>query len=300
MNNTIVAGSCLNTYVSCVKNYYSKYPRNVNLLTWLHSKKYAHVVQQIRNTPDKEQRKRLKGSLPAIAPGGIFSKVEAKGLEQHSGFIQFDIDWQDNQHISNYKELHQQLRRISNIAYCGLSASGNGWWGLVRIAYPEKHEQHWAYINLAMQRLGITLDEAPKNVASLRGYSYDADAYFNHHAVKLYHYLLPPAQRRRLDVIEHNAYTARVERHLTIVEKLGKDITDTYRAWFNIGCNFAATFGDDGRDYFHRVSKYHPNYDPQHTDYQYNQCLQFVKEKNSTPNIMYFLKRVEEATGRAA
>src|SRR5688572_29023362 len=94
--------SVLNTLVSCVPNYYSKEPRNVNLLTWLTSRKYLHIVTQLRNSTDKDHRKKLKATLPAITPSGLFSRVGEQHLVRHSGFIQFDIDAQDNQHIPNY------------------------------------------------------------------------------------------------------------------------------------------------------------------------------------------------------
>lgn len=85
--------SCLNISVSCVKNYYSKYPKDVNLLTWLNSSKYAPTIQQLRNTTDAAARKRLKGSLPAITPSGLFTRVDEQHLVSHSGFVQFDIDY---------------------------------------------------------------------------------------------------------------------------------------------------------------------------------------------------------------
>lgn len=296
----LISDSCLDINVSCVKNYYSKYPKEVNLLTWLNSGKYAHTIQQLRNTTDAAERKRLKGSLPAITPSGLFTRVDEQHLVSHSGLVQFDIDYKDNQHICNYRRLHLQLRNIPNIAYCGLSAGGNGWWGLVRIGYTDRHEQHWEYIRRVMQRLGITLDEAPKNVCALRGYSHDPHAYYNHHAVKLYHYIAPAAQRRFMAHTQHTVYTSRAEQHIQMLERTRQDITDSYRAWFTIGCNFAATFGEEGRDYYHRVSCYHPKYQPADCDYQYNKCLLFVKQQQSEAGLGYFIKRCNEAQGRAA
>lgn len=292
--------SCLNTNVSCVKNYYSKYPKDVNLLTWLTSAKYAHVVQRIRHTQDKEQRKRLKGGLPAITPSGRFARVDEQHLLAHSGFIQFDIDGQDNPHIANYSQLHTQLRQIQNIAYCGLSAGGNGWWGLVRIGYPDKHHLHWDYIQLAMQRLGIRLDEAPKNICALRGYSYDPHAYFNHHAVKLWHYLLPPVPLSHTSPGQWGRIQQQAAQYVGLIEQHQKDVTEGYKAWFTIGCNFAACFAEEGRSYFHRVSCYHPQYTAKHCDYQYTQCLQFVRQQNSDATLGYFIKRCREVLGKAA
>lgn len=288
---TIPTNSCLDITVSCVQNYYSKYPKDVNLLTWLRSSKYAHVVQRIRATEDKQQRKRLKGGLPAITPSGRFSRVDEQHLLAHSGFIQFDIDGQDNPHIANYATLHHELRKLANIAYCGRSAGGNGWWGLVRIGYPDRHEAHWEYILLAMQRIGIRLDEAPKNVCALRGYSYDPDAYYNHHAPKLWHYLAPYHAPDYLSPQQQTTLTTQAEQYIARIEQQQVDVTDTYTAWFTIGCNFAASFGEEGRGYYHRVSRYHREYTRLSCDYQYNKCLDFVQQQKSNAGLGYFISR---------
>lgn len=296
--------SCLDVQVSCVKNYFSKDPKDVSLLTWLQSNKYKHVVEQLRATQDKQQRQRFKSWLPAITPAGRFSRVEEKYFLAHSGFIQFDIDAKDNTHITNYNALHKQLRNISNIAYCGLSASGTGWWGLVRIAYPEKHLLHWQYIQQAMQRMGINLDAAPKNICSLRGYSYDANAYFNHKANKLFHYIIPAAPRRETEPLQSGANMRRAQQLVAMLEHLGKDITQGYREWFALGCCFAATFGEAGRNLFHRASGMHPKYHPQEADTQYTQCLKFTIANSSTAGLGYLVNRCKQlgldVSGRAA
>ena len=68
-------------------------------------------------------RGRLKANLPAITPSGLFAYAKAEALQKHSGFIQFDIDLKDNQHLADYNTLYKQLRNIANIAYCGRSVS---------------------------------------------------------------------------------------------------------------------------------------------------------------------------------
>lgn len=292
--------SILDTLVSCVPNYYSKEPRNVNLLTWLTSHKYAHVVAQIRQCADKELRKKLKGSLPAITPSGLFSRVDEQHMVRHSGFIQFDIDAQDNRDITNYHVLHTQLQRIANVAYCGKSVSGNGWWGLVPIAHTDKHTQHFRYMQRVFATAGIVLDEAPKSIASLRGYSYDSDAYFNHEAQPLQLFMPLQVQHHPLAVHVTSATRSLVLQLIALLEHQQRDITDGYKAWFAIGCNFAATFGEEGRDYYHRVSCMHPNYTVADTDYRYHQCLLFVQAKNSTAGMGYFMKLCAEAGVRVA
>jgi hypothetical protein len=185
--------SVLNIEVSCFKNYNTPgNPRNVNLLHWLTSNKYRNEVLQIRSLTDKSQRDKIKSTLPAITPSGIFTQRNQDALQSHSGLIQFDIDLsEENKLITNWNDLKSEISKIQNIAYVGLSVSGKGYWGLIPIPKePENHKKYFEAINEAFFRMGIKLDPAPKNPASLRGYSFDAEAYFNHEA-KLFQTFLP-------------------------------------------------------------------------------------------------------------
>ena len=97
--------------------------------------------------------------------------------------ICIDIDQKGNEHISNFSELKQELFKIKNVAYAGLSASGNGFFLIIPIAYPKRHKQHFNAIQDDLSAYGITIDAAPQNVASLRGYSFDENALFRHDAI---------------------------------------------------------------------------------------------------------------------
>ena len=174
--------SILNRTVSCFRNYFSVEARPVNLLTWLCSAKYADKVSEIRAIDDKEARDRMKAQLPAITPCGVFSVRSREGITAYSGFVQFDIDFcEQNAGIENWETLSIELRKIKNIAYCGQSVSGRGYWGLVPVTCPEMGQAHFEALKNCFSKLGIAIDPAPSNVASLRGYSYDPNAYFNHH-----------------------------------------------------------------------------------------------------------------------
>lgn len=191
--------SILNIEVSCFANYDTPAnPKPVNLLSWLQSDKYHSQVERIRSITDKAERDAIKATLPAITPSGIFTYRSAKNLVKHSGFIQFDIDLKGNESVGNFHELKKQISRIKNIAYCGISVSGSGFWGLIPIAYPDKHDLHLKAIQGAFTKFGITIDPAPKSIASLRGYSYDPAAYFNHNAIIFESFYMPPIQIHKI------------------------------------------------------------------------------------------------------
>jgi hypothetical protein len=190
--------SILNIEVSCFANYDTpSNPKLVNLLSWLKSDKYRSAVERIRSITDKTERDAIKSTLPAITPSGIFTYRSANHLVKHTGFIQFDIDLKGNESIGNFNELREQVSRIKNVAYCGLSVSGTGFWGLIPIAHPNKHTSHYRAIQEKFVRLGINIDPAPKSIASLRGYSFDQAAYFNHNAIALNFCYTPPIQNHQ-------------------------------------------------------------------------------------------------------
>jgi hypothetical protein len=64
-----------------------------------------------------------------------------------------------------------------------------------------------------------------------------------------------------------------VEEIILLIESQHIDITSTYADWRNIGFALSEEFGDTGRAYFHRVSKFHPEYNPTEYDKQFDNCL---------------------------
>ena len=57
------------------------------------------------------------------------------------------------------------------------------------------------------------------------------------------------------------------------IEANGVDIAPDYGMWVNVGFALANGLGEQGRDFFHRVSRLHPDYDPANTDKQFTHCM---------------------------
>ncbi len=254
--------SILDIEVSCFANYDTPGdPRNVNLLSWLTSDKYKSKVDEIRKLTDKTLRDEIKATLPAITPSGIFTYRSSKNLIKLSGLIQFDIDLKGNENILNYAELKNQLTNINNIAYCGLSVSGKGYWGLIPIAYPERHKEHFKAIEIGLKSYGINIDPAPKSIVSLRGYSFDPDGYFNHSAEILsrVHIDTQPVKTNFKSIISKSITgtdsRAWVERYINELLNRNIDIAPDYETYRNIGFAFAQEFGESGRNLFHTVCR---------------------------------------------
>lgn len=57
------------------------------------------------------------------------------------------------------------------------------------------------------------------------------------------------------------------------IEAAGIDITADYGDWVNLGFALTEEYGENGRDYFHRLSRFYPDYDEAECDRQYDKCL---------------------------
>ena len=268
----------LNVSVSCFANYDTPAnPVTINLLTWLHSAKYRPKIDALRLEPDKTRRDTLKATLPAITPSAVFTYRQESSMVagSHTRLIQFDIDSKDNPCIRNYADLKAQISKLPFIAYCALSASGKGYWGLVPISDPERHSQHVDALRRVFAKFGIFIDTKPRNVASLRGYSYDAAPY-QPERVMLFELYDVPALPPKLNFNRTtNADTEQERVEVCIQDVLRRTtyIGDSYVNWYEVGCSLANAFGENGRDYYHQVSQYYPGYQPGQTDKQFTACL---------------------------
>lgn len=57
------------------------------------------------------------------------------------------------------------------------------------------------------------------------------------------------------------------------IEESALDIAPTYADWRNLGFALATALGEEGRDFYHRLSRFYPDYKSGETDKQYSACL---------------------------
>lgn len=261
----------LDKKVSVYKNVFDNVGSIIDLRTFLLSDKYKNEVEQIRSEPDKTKRSELKKHIPAITISGIFEPIRSdENLKEHSGLLCIDIDGQDNTHIKNFSDLKKQLSNLKEVLYCGLSVSGNGYFVIVPIAYPNKHREHFRAIKEDFMSYGIFIDDSCINVSRLRLYSYDSTPYINEKAAVYNRLYVPP---KSIYAPYSNDATDNIS---TIVKKASEHsicMTDSYSDWFNIGCALASELGESGRSHFHELSRMSTKYKPHETDKKYDSCL---------------------------
>lgn len=105
-------------------------------------------------------------------------------LQQHTGWLAIDIDLADNQNLSNFDNIRMICRFRPEIALLMRSCSGTGYFGLVRLAYPERHKEQFKALLNEYAAIGITLDKQCGNIGRVRFASWDdpAHIYINERA----------------------------------------------------------------------------------------------------------------------
>ena len=87
----------------------------------------------------------------------------------------------------------------------------------------------------------------------------------------------------------------KVDSTLKKIENQGVDITADHKTWITIGMAMAHEFGESGRSFFHRVSRFYPDYETADCDKQYNYCL---KSKNGSASIGSFFHHANAVINR--
>lgn len=261
-----------------------------SLAEFLNEASSHQLIQQIRMTEDKAERTRLKSDLPcatisAICPNGR----KAEDAFEHTGLICIDIDGQDNPGFGSGAELKAEVCKVSEVAYCSLSASGNGCFAIFRLSHPENHlGQFLALQRLFKSRLGIVIDGQCKDVKRLRFVSYDSEPYINDNsepfritdaAAK------PKPNPTKTTVVlgqrtwneSPEATLDKVARLTELVVRRGIDLTDGYSNWVEIGMALA-NLGEAGREFFHAVSSVYPGYDRATADTKFTNLLRTTRK----------------------
>ena len=234
------------------------------------------AIQELRSCSDPGKRKRIKLSLPQATISGIFSPTRAaENLVRHSGLICVDIDKKDNLHLGNLDTLIEDtLSRIDAVADASRSVSGNGYFVIIPLKYPEAHKAHFEKLVRDFAALDIVIDRACGDVSRLRCQSYDLHQYINLEAKPyegLYHKPKPirPVFSYNLSDIDAEDKVAGLCR---IISQQHIDLTANYEDWMKIGAALSS-LGESGRQWFHLCSAQNGKYNAAECDRKFNNLL---------------------------
>lgn len=264
--------------------------RVASLAEFLNDASSNQLIQQIRMTEDKVERIRLKSGLPCATISAICPDVrKAEDAFEHTGLICIDIDGQDNPRFGSSAELKAEVCKVAEVAYCSLSASGNGCFAIFRLSHSENHLGHFlALQRLFKARLGIVIDGQCKDVKRLRFASYDSEPYINDNAepFRIIDAATNPKPNPTKTTVAmgQRTWNATPETTLDKVARLteevvrrGIDLTDEYSNWIKIGMALA-NLGEAGREFFHAVSSVYPCYDRAKADTKFTNLLRTTRK----------------------
>lgn len=280
----------LETPITIFDSVTSTNGRIASLAEFLNDASSNQLIQQIRMTEDKVERIRLKSGLPcatisAICPDGR----KAEDAFEHTGLICIDIDGQDNPGFGSGAALKAEVCKVAEVAYCSISASGNGCFAIFRLSHPENHLGHFlALQRLFKSRLSIVIDGQCKDVKRFRFATFDSEPYFNENAAPFR--IIDAATKPRLNPTKATATMAqrnwnesqettldKVARLTEVVVRRGIDLTDGYSNWVEIGMALA-NLGETGREFFHAVSSVYPGYDRAKADTKFTNLLRTTRK----------------------
>ncbi|WP_434036320.1 HRDC domain-containing protein [Formosa sp. 4Alg 33] len=265
---------------SIFKNLYQKIPQeecDINQL--IEIIKYGYLkneITQLRNTKDKSERNKLKTTqLPCVTLSGVFKERNSKGLIEHIGLLQIDID-----DIANYNEVFNQVKQDEYTYVAFKSPSGNGLKVIVKINESEEThlEQFYAFEKYYKEEYNIIIDKACKDISRCMLLSYDEHLFCNPFSDVFPELHLPPVKKVPIKEYPVNgAIHVTGNKEVDVVEAIAKevennslDITSTYEEWLRVGFSLSSVLGESGREYYHRLSKYNTNYTYQETDKKFN------------------------------
>ena len=246
------------------------------------SDQYAKATAAIRALPvDSLERKQLKLALDYVTAAGEFRTRATANLLTRSGLLVLDFD-----HVRNLRGLRRHLLRDSilgpSVMLLYISPSGDGLKVFVAVDLRFEHKCSFdaivAHLRGTCSSWFKRLDVATSDITRACLLCHDPDAYLNPH-----HQLPTPFPQELSDLFDEGRSpfpafaqtgntTAQMEPWVQAVEA-ATDFPDDYDRWYRI-CLAFASLGEDGRQYFHRVSRMSPMYNKAECDRQFTMSLQ--------------------------
>lgn len=249
---------------------------------------YCKQVERVRTAiaegKEKLEIDALKKSIQCVTVSGTFAPTRAaKHLINHSGFICIDVD-----DIKDIDEARAQVYADPYLFAGFKSVSGTGLALIFKIK-PDKHAEMFESLQEYLYKnYSIVPDVACKDVSRLRIASYDPDARINKKA-HLFNIPLKKETIRKLPrfIESKNDF----ERIISVIEERQVDITFDYRNWVRIGFGIADRYGENGREYFHRISQVSTKYTFSNCERQYDNCLKGRGTTKATLSTFYYLAK---------
>ncbi len=227
-------------------------------------------LQKLVNSANIDEYNKQKKSLLAFTPSGYFvGGRKMQFLKEYSGLIILDFDKLTENHLSMLCE------RIPSIPYTLAffkSPSGSGCKVLVKVSSSqENHLLAFNQVRLYYENtLALHVDPSGKDITRLCFFSYDPNLYHNIDAAT---YPVVISNECEKSISPQDKTIADIENIISQIESNHLDITSIYDEWLKICFALIDALGSNARYYFHRISRFSPEYSVTKCNKQFDHCL---------------------------
>jgi hypothetical protein len=250
----------------------------LNILIDIKQGVFSNQIENIRSLPPKEANEQKK-FLPAFTPSGRFTERKEAAIISHSHLLCLDFD-----DLDNAIDIRDCLSLDNWVFAAFVSPLGKGVKALIKIEADKHKESFTSLANHYEKELGIRVDESGKDVSRLCFVSHDEELYSNEKANT---FLVDNKEENNKDktqlIFEIDTIVKRIEQKQI-------DITQGYKEWLRLGFALAASIGETGRSYFHRLSKFSTQYEFTQCDTQFSECLKERKGGISIHSLFWMAK----------
>jgi predicted P-loop ATPase len=256
-------------------------PDSAELLDYLADTKdgrWQDLVSAVRVEKEKTKRDELKRKMPTTTLSGLFSYRSDSKILEHSGYINMDIDEIEG----DINEIKDKFMADPSVFSVFLSTSGNGLRVMFKIV-PKEHKRSFYGISEYISKVyGLVCDPGSLSISKPFVVSFDPDLFINEKASVWTRYPRETVLKKEITFV--HTPTDFKEVFNNIVNR-GVNICEEYADWLKLGFCLAEQFGEEGREYFHRLSMCSSKYKHERTEKQFTYCL---KSKGSGVNISTF------------
>ena len=215
-----------------------------------------------------------KRSLPGFTPSGLFDGGrKLLNLKEYSGVLVLDlVDLSPDALVT----IRSRVKNIRFTYACFVSLGNQGLKILVRVfSRPVLHKLAFNEVkDLYERELNVLIDPSGQDVTRLCFVSWDENLYFNPTSAIFNPYV---------NLLEED-----INKVVRKIEKKRLDITVDYDTWLRIGFALTDALGEEGRIYFHRISRFYSDYNQSDCNQQFDRCLHACNTGVTSASFFHF------------
>lgn len=234
-----------------------------------------------------DEQKKFKLTVPTATMSGTFFYRNDSGIKSFSGYLAMDID-----DVDEINEVRKAIERDIYTVACYVSIGGRGLRVLYRIKQNKYKEAFSGLCKYIYENFGLTCD-LNSSISKPYLVSFDPFCYirYDDENIPLFE-LYPPKQHIVKKIPDFVYVPSDLETVIKNIVARHINICEDYHDWLKIGFAISDCLGEDGRFFFHEISKFSPKYRHVVVDKQYTQCLRAKgSNKVSISTLYYFAKQ---------